>query len=78
MKTAQLVQDGQGQMVRLPDEYKFQGNAVRVNRVGSCLILMPEHGDPWRQMFEASRRFSPDFMSERDQGRQSGREGFDT
>ncbi len=65
MKIAQLVQDGQSQMVRLPEEYRLAGSSVHINRLGSCLILIPEN-DPWKPVFEAARRFTPDFMSTRE------------
>jgi len=33
--------------------------------------------DPWGAMFEATQRFSPDFMADRDQGEQQERESLD-
>ena len=77
MKTAQLLQDGQIQVVRLPEEYRFQGSSVLINKVGSCVVLMPEQ-DPWKPMFEAGRHFSHDFMATRDQGVQPDREDLDS
>ena len=76
MKTAKLFKNGQSQAVRLPKEFRFTGNSVFIQRLGNHIVLTPKE-DPWSSMFEAAKRFSPDFMSERDQGVQSPREGLD-
>ena len=76
MKTAKLIQNGQDQVVHLPQEYHFDGSSVYIRRLGSYVVLIPKD-DPWSTMFEASRRFTADFMSERHQGSQPERESFD-
>jgi len=76
MKTAKLFMNGKSQAVRLPKEFRFRGDSVYVNRLGNYVMLVPRQ-DPWRGMFEAARKFSSDFMSERDQGDVPEREGFD-
>ena len=76
MKTAKLFRNGQSQAVRLPKEFRFDGASVFIQHLGGCVVLVPRH-DPWRTMFEATKRFSDDFMAERDQGTQSEREGLD-
>ena len=68
--------NGQSQAVRLPKEYRFAGTSVFINRLGRNVVLVPKH-DPWRAMFEATKLFTDDFMSERDQGTQTEREGLD-
>lgn len=76
MKTAKLFKNGQSQAVRLPKEFRFRGSSVYIQRLGSYVVLVPKH-DPWRSMFDATRRFSADFMSKRDQGTQPDREDLD-
>ena len=76
MKTAKLFKNGQSQAVRLPKEFRFEGSSVFLQRLGNSVVLVPGH-DPWRSMFEATRLFSDDFMTECDQGAQPAREGFD-
>lgn len=76
MKTAKLFQNGQSQAVRLPKEFRFEGDRVFIQRLGNSVVLVPGH-DPWRSMFEATRLFSDDFMVDRDQGTQPERESFD-
>jgi antitoxin VapB len=76
MKTAKLFKNGQSQAVRLPKEFRFSGKAVNIHRLGNCVVLLPED-DPWKSMFEASRHFTDDFMSVRDQGIIPERESLD-
>ncbi len=76
MKTAKLFKNGQSQAVRLPKEFRFDGEDVFIQRLGEYVMLVPKH-DPWRSMFEATGRFSDDFMAERDQGAQAEREALD-
>lgn len=76
MKTAKLFKNGQSQAVRLPKEFRFEGSSVFIQHLGQYVVLVPKD-DPWSSMFEATKRFSDDFMSERDQGIQEEREGFD-
>lgn len=76
MKTAKLFKNGQSQAVRLPKEFRFDGESVFIHHLGNCVVLVPRH-DPWRSMFDAGSQFTDDFMLERDQGSQPEREGFD-
>ncbi|MDA3926379.1 MAG: type II toxin-antitoxin system VapB family antitoxin [Kiritimatiellae bacterium] len=76
MKTAKLFKNGQSQAVRLPKEFRFEGNTVFIQRIGRNVVLTPKE-DPWSAMFKAAKQFSSDFMNERDQGWQPPREGLD-
>jgi antitoxin VapB len=40
-QTAKLFWSGRSQAVRLPKEYRFAGNAVRIRRHGNSVILEP-------------------------------------
>ena len=62
--------------MRLPKEFRFGGTSVFIQHLGGCVVLAPKH-DPWRSMFDATRRFSADFMSDRDQGAHAERESLD-
>ena len=73
MKEAKLFTNGQSQAVRLPREFRFRGDSVHIRRLGGCVILIPKE-NPWQTMFEACEKFTPDFMSQRDQGNQENRE----
>src|SRR5260221_14771637 len=39
--TVKLIMDGDSQVVLLPDEFRFEGDEVRVTKVGDKVILEP-------------------------------------
>ena len=41
MMTAKLFENGRSQAVRLPKEFRFNGNEVSINKVGDAVILLP-------------------------------------
>ena len=45
VRTARLFQNGRSQAVRLPREFRFEGDRVRVRRVGRGVLLEPLVGD---------------------------------
>ena len=60
MKTAKLFQNGQSQAVRLPKEFRFEGDQVYIQRVGSAVVLLP-YAEPWDALFESLDQFSADY-----------------
>jgi antitoxin VapB len=44
--TAKLFQNGRSQAVRLPREFRFEGESVRVRRVPGGVLLQPLIQDP--------------------------------
>lgn len=66
MKTAKLFMNGQSQAVRLPKEFRFEGDRVYVRRVGEAVVLLP-YREPWQVLFESLEEFSDDFMEDREQ-----------
>lgn len=63
MMTAKLFENGRSQAVRLPKEYRFQGDEVMINKIGDVVLLMPK-GDKWSGFLSALNLFSDDFMEE--------------
>ena len=51
MKTAKLFQNGQSQAVRLPKEFRFNGDQVYVQRMGNAVVLLPFDA-PWQALFD--------------------------
>ena len=56
--TAKLFMHGRSQAVRLPKEYRFEGEEVRVSKVGDKVILEPLEKPPfdyaaWRAKLDA-------------------------
>lgn len=66
MQEAKLFINGRSQAVRLPKEFRFDGDTVCIKRVGKAVVLLPKD-DPFDGLFEALSAFSPDFMETRDQ-----------
>lgn len=77
MKTAKLFKNGQSQAVRLPKEYRFDGEAVFIKKIGSAVVLLPEKNS-WDALISSLDRFTPEFMAERAQPRgKDKRESWD-
>lgn len=72
MDTAKLFINGRSQAVRLPKEFRFEGDEVMIKRVGEAVVLLPRHG--WRTLFDALDQFEPGFKIEREQPAQQQRE----
>jgi antitoxin VapB len=66
METARLFRNGRSQAVRLPKDFRFEGDKVFIKRVGNAVVLLPYH-DSWRGLLESLEQFSEDFMEERGQ-----------
>lgn len=67
MKTAEVIDQGCVQSVRLPEELHIEGKEVFVKRVGQCLLLIPTNVDPWEMMRKSLDEFTADFMEDRGQ-----------
>lgn len=66
MKTAKLFRNGDSQAVRLPKEFRFEGEEVFIKRVGDAVVLLPKSRS-WASLVESLDKFPADFMAERDQ-----------
>lgn len=66
MATAKLFKNGRSQAVRLPKEFRFDGEEVYIKKVGQAVVLLPRE-DSWRTLYESVEDFSEDFMAERNQ-----------
>lgn len=73
MKTAKLFQNGQSQAVRLPKEFRFEGDEVIIKRSGNTVVLIPANHS-WDVLAESLNKFSDDFMTTREQPEQQSRE----
>lgn len=75
MKTAKLFQNGRSQAVRLPKEFRLEGEEVYIKKIGNVVQLIPVAGS-WNSLFSSLDKFSPDFMTERQQLPLDDRESF--
>ncbi len=46
MKTAKLFMNGRSQAVRLPKEFRFEGDEVYIKKIGASVVLIP-YNAPW-------------------------------
>ena len=75
MKTAKILQNGQSQAVRLPKEFRFEGNHVFIKKEGDTVILIQQKNS-WDMLFNSLDKFSDDFMVTREQLEIEKREEF--
>lgn len=75
MKTARLFKNGQSQAVRLPKEFRFEGNKVFIKKFRNGVVLLP-YDDSWETLFEGLTLFTEDFMKTRSQAKQKKRARF--
>lgn len=73
MKSAKLFQNGRSQAVRLPEEFRFEGDVVFVKKIGNAIMLIPAIS-AWDGLWKSLDKFSPDFMSARNQPEEQTRE----
>lgn len=63
---AKLFQNGGNQAVRLPREFRFLGDCVRIRRFSSGVLLEPIYSDV-DKWFSAMDQFGPEPFPERTQ-----------
>ena len=61
MATAKLFWSGRSQAVRLPKDYRFRGEEVRIRRRGSAVILEPLAED-WSWLDAITGKLDEDFV----------------
>lgn len=73
VKTAKLFRNGQSQAVRLPKEFRFDGDEVFIKKSGSAVVLIPLVNS-WDSLFGSLDKFTKDYMADRNQPRPQKRE----
>ena len=66
MKTAKLFKNGESQAVRLPKEFRFEGDEVLIKRAGNAVVLLPKKKS-WESLVDSLDQFTDDFMTDRSQ-----------
>ena len=66
MDTAKLFSSGRSQAVRLPKQYRFEGDSVLIKRVGRAVVLLPSSAT-WDSLQDALGMFEPGVRLERQQ-----------
>jgi antitoxin VapB len=62
MQTAKLFWSGRSQAVRLPKDFRFEGDEVRIRRHGSAVILEPV-ADDWVWLDAIVGELDEDFVA---------------
>ena len=74
MDVAEVFENGRSQAVRLPQNYRFDGDEVFISRLGSAVLLIPK-AQTFSVFMEGLNSFSDDFFAGgRDQGGAQRRE----
>ena len=73
MRTAKLFQNGQSQAVRLPKEFRFEGDEVFIKKSGIAVALIPLVNS-WDSLIGSLDKFTKDYKADRDQPKQQKRE----
>jgi antitoxin VapB len=75
---AKLFRNGSSQAVRLPREFRFAGDKVRIRRSGNSVILEPVIEDPDEWLASLKKiPADPDFMKKRNQPKTPKRKIFE-
>lgn len=61
METAKLFWSGRSQAVRLPKQYRFDADEVRIRRQGNAVVLEPIAKD-WAWLDDITGPVDPDFV----------------
>ena len=62
-KTAKLFWSGRSQAVRLPKEFRMDGEEVRIRKQGASIVLEPVATD-WAWLDAIEGKFSIDFLAD--------------
>ena len=72
MRTAKLFRNGRSQAVRLPREFRFEGDHVYIKKSGDGVVLLPATRS-WDALIDSLGKFTDDFMQERKQPKRQKR-----
>ncbi len=66
MQTAKIFTNGRSQAVRLPKEFRMEGEDVFISSLDGVIMLIPRK-TPWVGFTASLQRFTEDFMEKREQ-----------
>jgi antitoxin VapB len=78
-RTAKLFRNGRSQAVRLPADFRFEGNEVYVRQdPATGDVILSRRPDSWESFFKLTEQVGVpgDFMSDREDGAPQKRELF--
>ncbi|WP_462323666.1 antitoxin [Desulfoplanes sp.] len=78
MDTAKLFMNGRSQALRLPKEYRFEGDEVYIKKTSRGILLIPKNKTIWNTWEANVMKYDQPFMPERNQpDLQQKRSGLD-
>lgn len=77
MKTAKLFKNGRSQAVRLPKEFRFDGDEVFIKRTEQGVLLVSKTKSLWDVWEKNLKKYDDEFMIERNQPEHQERKGLD-
>ena len=77
MKTAKLFKNGRSQAVRLPKEFRFEGDEVYIKKTAHGVLLVPKTTSIWNIWEKNLKKYDEEFMPNREQPEHQKREGLD-
>jgi antitoxin VapB len=76
MKTAKLFSNGRSQAVRLPKDFRFDGNEVYIKKIAGGVLLIPKDMTVWDIWEQNLMKYEEPFMVERNQPEPQERAGL--
>lgn len=61
MKSAKVFKQGNSQAVRLPKEFRLQGDEVFIKRSGDQVVLIPKASKRWQHVRACIGKFKGEF-----------------
>ncbi len=65
MQKAKIFPNGRSQAIRLPKDFRFDGDEVYISKLNGIVMLFPVTGG-WDTLLASLDMFSDDFMVERE------------
>ena len=75
INTAKIFINGRSQAIRLPKEYRFNGNEVYINKIDDIVIIIPKT-KRMKILQKSLEKFTKDFMEDRNQPENQNRDNF--
>ncbi len=76
VQTSKIKNDEGHQAIRIPDNFRLEGEEVYIKKIGNALYILPLN-KPWQTLFDSLDKFTPDFMESRNEGSSQERELLD-
>jgi len=67
MRSAKLFVNGRSQAVRLPKEFRFEGDEVYIKKTAKGVLLLPKNKSVWDVWEEKLLRYDEPLIKERNQ-----------